>query len=809
VIDRLLQRILRFSFRHRVFVLVCAAAVAAVCGVLAGRIRFDADVLNLLPRGGPAVGALQTYLREFGNVDRLFVMFDAPADRTIAEYRDEIDGLIARMRALPELGAVDAGDAAGTDWTYVLDRQLLMLEPDRMQEALARFQPDAMTQQLTNTRERLAMAPSALKPLVQQDPLDLLGLVRAQLTDQAIPLGLQPSPDGYVSPDGRARLVVAHPVAAPYDTAFSRRLDAALDALWANRPADAAASGLPPLVVKEAGGYRASVEAEDLIRSEGSLNGGLTLAAIVAIVAIVFRSLRPIVAVVIPMLLASFVTIVVDGALRPLSVVAAGSVAMLFGLGEDGGTLMYVSYMQQRRRGLDGEAASAGLSGIAISTTIGFATTAATFLGLAPIDFPALQELGVLIGAGILVSALFTIVLVPALVPRRPRQIELRRFEAHALARFVARYRTAILIAAAILTAGFGVAATRLRVVPSVDKLDAHTPARETERDIARRFNLPEDAVFVLAEGRDLEALLETNERLKTAVGLGIRASWPSDFLPSARHQQASSDQLRRAALDSAHARAALATASDRAGFRPDSFAPFLDRLDRLTDPAQRLTVSGYRDHGLDGVLGRYVQERDGMVRTVAYVSPRSSDELNRVVDVVRSVGGPITLTGVPIVNAELRDRFRSEFLKGGLIGTIGVAILLFVGFRRLAPTLLALAATGMGIVWSVGLLALAGVELDLFSVFAVLMSIGVGVDYAVHLLHRAQTDANQDVIATLAETGPAILIAASTTIIGFGSLVTSSYGPLRALGLVSSLAITGCVVTSLIVLPAWLARRS
>jgi predicted RND superfamily exporter protein len=114
-----------------------------------------------------------------------------------------------------------------------------------------------------------------------------------------------------------------------------------------------------------------------------------------------------------------------------------------------------------------------------------------------------------------------------------------------------------------------------------------------------------------------------------------------------------------------------------------------------------------------------------------------------------------------------------------------------------------------MGIVWSVGLLALAGVELDLFSVFAVLMSIGVGVDYAVHLLHRAQTDANQDVIATLAETGPAILIAASTTIIGFGSLVTSSYGPLRALGLVSSLAITGCVVTSLIVLPAWLARRS
>lgn len=785
--------------------LFAAAVAGALSAWLLGRIQFDTDVLHLLPSRGPAVSALQTYLANFGNLDRLFVMFEAPGDHTIAEYRDHIDDVVERLRALPDLASVDAGLGGGNvDWSYVLDRQLLLLGPTGVTQALARLGTTTMDQQLLRARDRISLAPESMGALVQQDPLDLIGLVRTHLTEQAIPLTFSASEDGYVSEDGRARLVIARPLKPPYDTGFSRALNARLDAIW-QTPGD---PSLPRLVVKEAGGYRVSVEAEDLIRSEGSFNGLLTLGAIVAIVVIVFRSLRPLIVVVIPMLLASLATIAVYGAIRPLSMVAAGSVAMLFGLGEDGGTLMYVTYLQRRRSGADAETAVAGLSEVGLSMAIGFATTAATFLGLTAIDFPALQELGLLIGIGILACGLCTLILVPALLPRNPPPAQLREFRADGLARFTKRRRRPILAVSAVLTVVLGIGAAFLRVSPTVDKLDARTPARAVEREIATRFNLPEDAIFVVGEGSQLEPLLVANQRLKDALGPGIAASWPVDFLPPSSLQAQTAAAIQGSGLTRSGVVTALDRAATRTGFRPDVFAPFVGRLDRLLDTGERLTVDGYRSHGLESIVGRYVAQGPDMARTVAYISPRSAADLSRVEQAVAQVGAPLRLTGVPIINVELKDRFKSEFFTGASIGTVGVFVFLLVGFRRLAPTLQAAATTGLGILWSTGILALAGVELDLFSVFAVLMSVGVGVDYAVHLIHRREADPKRDITAALAETAPAVLLAALTTIIGFGSLVTSSYRPLASLGLVSGLSITACLVTALLVLPAWLADR-
>jgi predicted RND superfamily exporter protein len=49
------------------------------------------------------------------------------------------------------------------------------------------------------------------------------------------------------------------------------------------------------------------------------------------------------------------------------------------------------------------------------------------------------------------------------------------------------------------------------------------------------------------------------------------------------------------------------------------------------------------------------------------------------------------------------------------------------------------------------------------------------------------------------------VLLGGLTTIIGFGSLAFSSYGPLHALGLVTSVTVACCLVAALVVLPALL----
>ena len=54
----------------------------------------------------------------------------------------------------------------------------------------------------------------------------------------------------------------------------------------------------------------------------------------------------------------------------------------------------------------------------------------------------------------------------------------------------------------------------------------------------------------------------------------------------------------------------------------------------------------------------------------------------------------------------------------------------------------------------------------------------------------------------------PAVLLAGASTILGFGSLVFSSYQPLQLLGLVTTLTVTGSLAGSLLVLPSIMLGR-
>ena len=63
--------------------------------------------------------------------------------------------------------------------------------------------------------------------------------------------------------------------------------------------------------------------------------------------------------------------------------------------------------------------------------------------------------------------------------------------------------------------------------------------------------------------------------------------------------------------------------------------------------------------------------------------------------------------------------------------------VLLIAAFRRWDFTLLALVPTALALTWAAGVLAISGVSLDLFSMFAVMTFVGIGVDYGIHLVHR------------------------------------------------------------------------
>ena len=805
----MIRPILRWAHAHRVAVLAAAAVLAIASAASLHRLQFDANVLHLLPRDGVAVPAFRDYLERFGSVDYLYVIVDAPEGTELGDYDETVEALTTALRQAPEIAHVDAGPRdRGRDWSYLSDRVLLLVTPSQP-ELLERFQPSRLAAQLASTRELLSLPSPEMAELVRADPLGLLLSLRDRLAGAASGMRLDASSGAYVSIDGRSRLLLARPRRPPFDTVFARALFARIETIERDLARAHAASGddTPLPRIRFAGGHAIALEMEGLMRAESIWNAIGALVVILPLLYFAFRSPWLVAVGAVPSALSVLIVMAAYAWLGiPLSAAAAGAAAMQFGLGIDGVVLLFVAYRHVGR--VVSDDGREDLAGPAVSMLLGMWTTAATFYGLAVVDFPSLEELGLLIGHSMMVCGVLTLVLVPALLPATPPAVS--ALTTGWLTRLVARRRALILGAAAVITVAAAIAAPRLRIDPSLDRLRATSPAAGFEAEVTTRFGVPRDVYLVVDQGAALEPLLEANERLVAALAReapGVPAHAPSLLLPSARTQQAAASRIAAQGIQPARVQADLTAAADAAGFRPGTFDRFAATLPTLLDTRARLTYEGFAGHGLGDLLDRSIVKRDGLWTVVTYLYPASPAAVDGVRRAVAASGGTARLSGLPAVNREMAERFTPEFAKGMSAGSLIVLLLLVAAFRRWDFTLLALVPTALALTWTAGVLAISGISLDLFSMFAVMTFVGIGVDYGIHLVHRCAHGAEGERADAVAHLGPVILVAALTTLFGFGTLVTSSYPPLRLLGLVSMVAIVALGAASLFVLPALLLK--
>jgi predicted RND superfamily exporter protein len=809
-VSALIFRILSWSARHRATVAAAALSLLALAALGAARLSFDTDVLTLLPRSGKAVPAFRTFVERFGSPDELYIVFRAPRGYSIADYGEQIDAWIGALRAAPEIARLDTGLAdPSRDLRWLADRQLLLLREPALQAALDRLRGDGTRAAVAARRELLTLPSPEITEIVRQDPLGFYDLLRDELRGAQAGVNLGMTGAGYLSADSRSRLLIAHPARPPYDTDFSRALLARLETIRTSLATSPTEDGdgepLPPMETAFAGGHRIAVETEALVKRESILNTVVSLALILPLLFLVFRSLWLVLVGPLPAALALAIVLGVAGvAGTTLSAAATASAAMLFGLGIDGVVLLYVAHMRTRRADTESRA----LTGPATSMLLGMWTTAATFYGLALVDFPSLQQLGTLIGHGMLLCGILTLVMVPALLPRRATPDD-RRISMPGLAAWIERRRGRILWIALVATVVLGAAATRVRVNPTLDRLRSVTPGVALLDDISRQFGLFHEVYVILRRGSSLDELLAEDERLAARIERalpGVAVQRASALLPSS-----SAQTTRRAAIAGAvesprAAAAILERAATAEGFRPGSFQPFEDRLPQLLAGDQNVTYDGYVAHGLADVIGRFAAKSTEGWLLVSYAFPPTDAEAARLQQLVEEDGSGATLTGLALVNRELAERFVPQFSRGLAIGTALVLLLIAIAFHDWRLCLLSLVPTVVGLVWAAGLLAMARVELDLFAVFAVATFVGIGVDYGVHLVHRYREHGNASQAA--GELAPVILIAGGITLLGYGTLVLSGYPPLRSIGVVSVAAVVTLATASVIVLPALLGSR-
>jgi len=807
------------------------------------------DYLVVLVEAGPGQGPDE--LEEFADLlaERLAqatvtvpVRPDLPDERTWAR-RNTIETVEVRKdRELLRVPAVE-----NVEYKFRIDEDFLELfyenavvfvPPDRLPELGRKLSDAAIHERVRQLKLDLASPTASFTTgTAVDDPLGLMPLLLNRLEGARGELQIDLSDGYYLSRDHRTLIMLIKPTGPSQDLDFSRALLAAVRAAEAQARSElggesAPDTGAAAVGVRYGGNYAIAVDEARLILQDVRFNLVFSLLAVSALYWLCYRRFAALLYSSLPLLVGQALTFALCFfVLRELNASSSAFTALLMGLGTDFVIVGYARYVEERRRGLSLAEASelmVGETGLGVFT--GAITSAGTFYAMCVSQFRGLSDLGFLIGSGILLCAIAILFLLPAMIHwnegvRRRKvdsvtKLHLQSFGLEHLMPFAARHRRATIAILCVLTLAAGWLAWDLPFDDTINALRSNrSPAYDVQREVGAKFGASLSYMMAIAEAPTREEALALTARVAARVeplrASGLVGSVDSllTYLPPAEEQQRVLDALAAdtsGSFDAARVRATLVRSLEESGFRPEAFERFLGRLDRFLSPKQTLGLAELEGHGLDRILERYVSIDPGRVRIVTYLfltDPRWKREAPPgLIETIQGGDDGIVVTGTNVVNREFREIFRREAPRAVLLGLGVVFVLLWVDFRSLRLTLIALAQLVSGVILMFGAMRVLGIHLNYVNSFVATMILGVGIDYSIHIMHRLVLSGGR-ITPGLLDTGKAVVLAALTNIAGFGTLWLGNYPALRSFGQVALLGSATCLLTALTLVPAILGQ--
>ncbi len=158
---------------------------------------------------------------------------------------------------------------------------------------------------------------------------------------------------------------------------------------------------------------------------------------------------------------------------------------------------------------------------------------------------------------------------------------------------------------------------------------------------------------------------------------------------------------------------------------------------------------------------------------------------------------------GAPIMIWHHTSMMKSAFETAGKYAMGAITIILFLYFRSIPWTLLAMLPLVLGVLFMLYAMARYGISFNLANFMGLPLLLGIGMDYGIHVLHRTQEEGRVNMFDH--STGPATTLSAMTTVAGFGTLALGGHQGVASLGFILAAGVVGILLAALFVLPALL----
>ncbi len=755
----MISRLASLVTRRPWCVLTAVAVVTIGLGLFVSRLEFEGDYSLMLPQDDPVVARYERTMDLFGAQSVFMLAMAAPADGSVFELSslEKLYAITEELEAFQEQGwledvisAANVETVQGTAGTIEVGS--LLPGPPETEDDARRFRERILEER--QLRDVLVLADGSASIIVLrihpdfEDREDVLTEMQVALENTA---------QRYAGPE---RFYI---------------------------------TGDAPLLVY----------VNRYMRRDLSLLFPVVVAVVSAVLLISFRLLRGLLLPLVVVLLAVVWTLGLMGATgHKLNMISTFMPVLLVAVGSAYGIHVINAFLQRQRMGgtkleavRDVVRDMAGpVFGAAFTTAAGFVTLLSSFL------VPS-REFGLFSAFGVMAAFLLTMTVIPAvltLLPkprvREPGRLLLVDRAADLAAGALARRPRWSLFAVLAVLGGLLVGVPLLEVESDLSKyFRADSPMIQGQRFVEDRFGGSQELRVVVEAGkRDafkepamldflarLQAFLESREEVGTATSL-------ADLVKEVHYTFRGDDPEYYRIPDETRAVAQLLLLYEMGGgevLRTQVTRDFSKAL--VTARVQSVGMSRFAElkASVDGFLA---EELDKLPHdTTAYV------------------------TGTPSIYMQISHKLiQSQVVSlGTSLGAVWLIVALVMG--SLVAGLCALVPLVVAIAGNFGVMGYTGAQLDMATVMIASLSVGIGVDYAVHFLTRYRRlrcagQPHQEALALAYRTsGRGIVINVVTLTLGFLVMLLSSFGALAAFGWLITLTMVTSMLGALFVLPA------
>jgi len=315
-----------------------------------------------------------------------------------------------------------------------------------------------------------------------------------------------------------------------------------------------------------------------------------------------------------------------------------------------------------------------------------------------------------------------------------------------------------------------------------------------------------EEREVIVTKASDLPILydqaIKVKEVLETQADRLSMIQWGYQLIPNVDYYHENIKELSKLK----QLRKQFIEVADNTGYTEQGMALTLQVLDQWEAMANHENGWLIEKCASDPIIGRFFsrdEQGDCFFTGQIEQKAESVDTLSFYAEVEKKGG---VVTGWKSLKAQLVPAVKRDFYIVLLPLTGCLLIVLYIVFRNIRETLLAVLTLVLSLISLNALAGLAGIQWNFLSGVAIPLVVGAGLDYAIHLIFALRRwDGDWGVVWH--SVGKAICFCGASSAIGFGALTFSSTQVLRDMGVLCSLGIVVTVILSLLIIPTYWKR--